>query len=855
MDDPWGSSPWADEVQLPDTIKSKADAPRPITPVRAPKLGLDERITSPWGDNNDNDGFGDWATLPEGPVQTLGLDGSSDGWGNQAADAGDLKDGHIDALSTDWNAQHVMGNGDFSNLAPSPFPSVPNTVRQPSPDPWAIKIKDEEPTAELTEALEITAKETSQVHSGVKLETGQAGSPKPQILQSSNETLVPESDSESEATSTIGENVRGNADQDLRTGEDLEKVSEGKTSSESQESDPISRPSSSPSERSHHEELPQESPRTSFDEEPKQNRPQVARKVSTKVQELVQHFDTLAKKEDPEAVPIRTASAQGTNPHEDSEGEDDDFGDFEEGQSDDDVPEAEDSRRSEEIPSQNPINETSQHQRNPSLESALTKDYDVVRFEFDTSKLDGLFPTDTPDPTAETIFISDSIPFDTFSCTEQRKTWYRISRYGTMRKHNSGNDENYIRVGWKPSTVRDDTLKVVSRWIEEDRISGRVILGGGSRGSTVFGWNDPKAPAVPLSDVFAKHGKKMTSSNPAIEAAPEVPREWPKGLVRDRSTSKTRSPSSKPRRKSSVKAVTAPVSSDIKSVPLAPVANFGWNSAPGAVQEPKDYPPPSGERDSGSGLVPRIHPTPPQESAITSNSDSAHFPVNANAALEPSVPATLSTTPISPVQKSVMIANLSASNGVKDDDDWGEMVSTPLSPTLPVLPSSKGLRHKKSQSLGGMTANTTQGSFSIGWMNGQPQTDQRSTASFDEILRPEPLVSATKNMPITSDTGLNCAPSDSASISATVQPDMAASTSDPWASADFSFFYTTPPSAPEPVPMPTPRVTEPSKSVKFNNPLPVASRRDQKPRDEMEQDRIVKSVVKGLPDLSYMLRK
>merc|ERR1712093_926798 len=211
------------------------------------------------------------------------------------------------------------GNGDSSNLAPSPFPRLPDTVRQPSPDPWAIKIQDKEPTAELTESLEITAKE--QVRSGVKLETGKAGSPKPQILQSSNETLVPESDSESEATSTIGENIRGNAEnQDPRTGEDLEKVSEGKTSSESQESGPISRPSSSPSERSHHGELPQESPRTSFDEEPKQNRPQVARKVSTKVQELVQHFDTLAKKEDLEAVPIRTASAQGTNTHEDSEG-------------------------------------------------------------------------------------------------------------------------------------------------------------------------------------------------------------------------------------------------------------------------------------------------------------------------------------------------------------------------------------------------------------------------------------------------------------------------------------------------------------------------------------------------------
>ncbi|PVH79605.1 hypothetical protein DL98DRAFT_516029 [Cadophora sp. DSE1049] len=857
MDDPWGSSPWADEVQLPDSIKTKADAPRPATPVRAPKLGLDERITSPWGDDNDNDGFGDWATLPEDPGQTLGLDRTSDGWGKHSADAGDLKNGHLDALSSDWDAQHAIGNGKASNLALSPFPRAPDIMRQPSPDPWALEIQEEEPKAEVKEAVEDRGKEIS--HNGIMLETERADSPGLQSLQFSNETLVPESGNE--ATATVKDDVPGDAeDQDLGTKDSPKKIVEGKSSSESQESDPVSRPSSSPSERSHHEEPPQESPRTSFDEEPKPNRPQVARKVSTKVQELVQHFDTLAKKEDVEPVITRATSAQDTNLQENSEGDDDDFGDFEEGQSDDERPDVEESRGSEQILTQSPVNETSQHRRTPSLENALTKDYGVVDFKFDPSKLDGLYPSDTPDPTSETIFIPDSIPFDSFSSTEQRKTWYRISRYGTMRKHNSGNDENYIRVGWRPSIIRDDTLKIVSRWIEEDRISGRVVLGGGSKGSTVFGWNDPKAPAVPLSDVFVKHGKKMTNSNTAVEAAPEVPREWPKGLVRDRSTSKTRSPSTKPRRKSSVKAASVPVPSDIKNSPITPVANFGWNTSPGATQKPNDISPSSGKRTSGVPSGSAAHPdpaSPPRKTRSSNSSISKSFPPNINAVSQnPTLPLTLDTEPpIAPAHRSVPLPSLSMSSAVNDDDDWGEMVSTPATPTLPVLTPSKGLRHKKSQSLGGMGTTFPQGGISKGRMDGQSETSHRSTTSFDKILKPQTLASAPHSLPITSNVDLLSGSVDSFKTPRPAQSEVTASTSDPWASADFSFFETAPAPAPKPVPIPTPRVTGP-KSVKFNTSHPSSPRRDdQKSREELEQDRIVQRVVKGLPDLSYMLRK
>ncbi|KAH7371852.1 hypothetical protein BKA64DRAFT_689627 [Cadophora sp. MPI-SDFR-AT-0126] len=850
MDDPWGSSPWADEVQLPDSVKTKAAAPRPTTPVRAPKLGLDKTITSPWGgDDNDDDGFGDWATLPEDSRQTLGLDGTSHGWGEHSADIGDVADGHAQGLSTDWNAHPAMDNERPSILAPSPFPRAAELMRQPSPDPWALEIEEAEAKEEPKQVAEELGEDT--VHKAIMLEDEMAGSPEPQILQPSNESLVPDLRSETEETATVGTDIPSDAKgRDLRPKDNATKISEAKPGPESQDSDPVSRPSSSPSERSHHDELPQESPRTSFDEEPKSNRPEVARKVSTKVQELVQHFDTLAKKEVVEPITTRTNSAQGTALQEDSEVEDDDFGDFEEGQSDDERSEAEDARAPDQTLSQSPINKTSQHQRTPSLEDALTKDYGVVEFKFDLSKLDGLYPSDTPDPTSETIFIPDSIPFDSFSSTEQRKTWYRISRYGTMRKHNSGNDENYVRVGWKPSTIRDDTLKIVSRWIEEDRISGRVVLGGGSKGSTVFGWNDPRAPTVPLSDVFVKHGKKMTNSNTAIEAVPEVPREWPKGLVRDRSTSKTRSPSSKPRRKSSVKAATVPVSSDIKNSPVAPVANFGWNSASGVAQKSNDSSLSSQKRTSASH--PDLAP-PPRELLSYNRSHTTTFPTSQNAASQsPTLPAALATEPPVPFAQKSVPPSLSMSNAVNDDDDWGEMVSTPATPTLPVLPSSKGLRHKKSQSFGGVATDPSKREMSSGWTNGHRETTHQSTASVDEFLAPQQPASAPNSLPITSGVDPFPPPVDS------FQTSVAASTPDPWASADFSFFETAPAPAPAPVPKPVPKPTQRTigpKSVKFNAPIRHSTRGDQKSRDELEQDRIVQSVVKGLPDLSYMLRK
>src|SRR6478609_5242817 len=84
-------------------------------------------------------------------------------------------------------------------------------------------------------------------------------------------------------------------------------------------------------------------------------------------------------------------------------------------------------------------------------------------------------------------FRSDVIIDDSFTSISERKAWYLMSRPGSMRKHNLGDDENYVRVGWGNSQVREQAIRIVRRWMEEDSITGRVVLGrrGGAVGAKI----------------------------------------------------------------------------------------------------------------------------------------------------------------------------------------------------------------------------------------------------------------------------------------------------------------------------------------------------------------------------------
>ncbi|KAI6709706.1 hypothetical protein JHW43_007779 [Diplocarpon mali] len=830
MDDPWGS-PWADDIQIPASIKTKEDVTRraPLARVSA----WEEKLNSPWG-NDDDDRFRGCTALPKNTIQTSGVDTAADNWHRHNADSRE----QTIALPDDWGMRLTAGTRESSNLMPSLLASSAEFIRHPPADPWALDGR-----ADKGELEDIRDPPNYLGNKGHKFllthELDQ--NPSMEKLPTPNDESM---DSERLKERPILEQGGPETDNRVKDRGMSVTTTPAKAIIESQNSYPVSRQSSSPSEQSHHDEPSQESPRTSFEKEQKPSRFQSQRKVSAVVQGLVEHFDGLAQKEVTESA-IRSSSSQELNQEDD----DNDFGDFEEGLSDT-KPDIQDKGFMQDK-TQNQAIDNHQHSR--SLEDNLEQSPGPVEFLFDIARLENIFSSDISESTCETVFILDSIPFDSFSSTEERKTWYRVSRYGTLRQHNSGNDENYVRVAWKHSKIRDETLKVVSRWIEEDRTSGRVVLGRCGRGSSAFEWNDTKAPAVPLAQAFSKHRKPQSDS--AVAASVDVPREWPKVSVRDRSTSKTLSPTNMSRQRSPLTAVQ--VSGEFDSSTLKPLANneldTGSRSAQGAHGSAA-----SGEKLSGPvvSAVPFSDPPKPPRAVVSPHSTST-VPIFAPGCIapheEPIAPRFVNDDQKAP--KTTNLPSLAVSNIFDDDDDdWGDMVSSPATPTLPVLLPQRSLRHKKSQSFGGIRSDTSQISKGSAWTmeSLQPGLSSRTTTGFDDVLTPTSAI-----LQMTSDVNLSMAspleifsmPTDSLKAG----PNPPAASYDPWATADFSFFDATPAPVQKPIQIPTPNAVP--KIYKFGTPAPVPPLDKQRPREESEQDLILQAVVKGLPDLSYMLRK
>ncbi|CUS07853.1 unnamed protein product [Tuber aestivum] len=146
----------------------------------------------------------------------------------------------------------------------------------------------------------------------------------------------------------------------------------------------------------------------------------------------------------------------------DQDDDDDDFGDF-----------AAEGGEFEEL--QAPISE-------PTLPAVITAP-PPDSFEIDVSFVSKLYPipTSRPDPPPIEEIIST---------TESRKTWYRLSTSGTIRRNRS-DDDDYVRVMWVGSKVQESVNKIVEKWMTEDRNSGGSgLMGGGKRVSAMFGWGD-----------------------------------------------------------------------------------------------------------------------------------------------------------------------------------------------------------------------------------------------------------------------------------------------------------------------------------------------------------------------------
>ncbi len=335
----------------------------------------------------------------------------------------------------------------------------------------------------------------------------------------------------------------------------------------------------------------------------------------------------------------------------------------------------------------------------------------------------------------------------------------------------------------------------------------------------------------------------------------EVPREWPKGLIRTRSTSRTPS-ISKSRRKSSTKST---YSEATKLGTQLPTANFGWNATSEAESKP----------------ISPAHEKKASGSSFSSPSPSTKMPP----ALQPTSSRIPSLLPIEPVKRlaatkkktprphsiahtSISVPqSLTTSNFTNDDDDWGELVSSPSTNIPPVIPPSTGSHHKATRSLSSIFPSTilTAPVTNKSTPEFKPAEQDRWAMGLEEVLTPQTTNSMATNIANTSNAKTHTMPNNNYSAfspaAQTANRPPAVNSIDPWASADFSFFETTGTPASKVPPAPITQIMPP-KSVTFSPPAATPiPRRNQKSREEIEQDGIVQKVVQGLPDLSYMLRR
>lgn len=857
MDDPWGS-PWADELHhsIPHPDSKGHGLTLAHTTTQRTTADTIQKTDGPWGGHGGH--FGDWAedSVLQDATESDGVSGANPAWEPQGTEEIKADGG---GLSPQWDRSQAGSGHSTPKLSPTLLPKPVDVSRQPSPDPWvtAAVPLDEDYQKHIPRRWG----QHTEASSG---STILSGPPHGTAAEQDENSLAEVKDSaprKSADDRVIVEDTLDSSREDPQT-PILRDYLTG------EEVDGVSRSSSSPSDHSQHDEIHPESPRTSVEDET--NRPEVQRHVSEKIQVLVEHFDGLAKAqlEDP-AISGKSHDSNGdgnnAGPHDegvarfetrpqsvadlDQEDDDDDFGDFEDGQSQIDETPGQDEHTSKDQPSRSPDDESCEDPKELMLPTMVpsrhtqTRDFGRAEYTVDTAALGALYPelkSELPKDPANKLFIPDAIPHDSFSSVEERKMWYRLSRYTTLRQHNSGDDDNYVRVTWAQSKIREETLKIAAKWMEQDRISGRVVLGGDSKDGTLFGWNDPKAAPVPLTTAFAeKKGKKKPHTAGMTETAPEAPREWPTGLVKARPSSKTRSPSQR-RRRSSTKG-SKPFEAT-KSVPL-PVASFTWNS------ESQPIPPLP---------KPDPKPVPFQLSGLSSQKPAPSTELQpASSILAPIAPTQQNPNGLNPPTLSITTTQ---SPSLNFNDDWGDMVSSPVVAAPSRMQPSHGLRHQKSQSLIGLSpaqlpsTDTTHPPRPFG--NGH-----RPTASLDEILIPMKATHASPP-PLSNPFNANTSTSNSIYPATSNTAPSANSNYDPWASADFSFFESAPPppqtlkSAPPSHRSAAHTIRPATKAVPFQSTRAEPPWRDNgRTKYEAEQDRIVASILKRLPDLSYMSRR
>jgi hypothetical protein len=834
MDDPWGS-PWADESPRPLPKLDKLVPKRPVTPEKS--LGVNEESKSPW---DNNDAFGEWAALPEsdelqanvqeGPEQAESVE-----WNASVNEEFSQGKDHIRPDGSAWFRRAIPPDGEIHGLE---TPKV--TGRAFSPDPWAQEAAEEAPRpsqfAELKADEESAKYDTNE--DGCREEIENIGNEDEYITKAIGEldksvppSIVEETSIEKPSINRVQDRPTVVMD-DVATDMQAEEVTQGESLA--------SRPSSSPSDHSHHDEILTESPRTSFEEEDK--RPKLEIEGSSKVKEMVRLFDGLAVDASSIELPRHPEGVDAPDDHFDTPvaaQSEEDFGDFEEGISyvTTKADPTEDALiKPEEIPLDKagvhdvPVLSTSTEEPVISPSEQPLQPHDPVHFKPDLSLLRDIFgqgpdvefqhadPKQAPE--------IDTVMKDSFSSTDERKTWYRISRYSTMRKHNAGDEDSYVRINWKDSTVRAETLKIVERWIEEDRIGGGIILGGGTKLGSMFGWGQKNAGPMSVTAALASTSKKAAMHSDRIASPTSI-----------RSSGDSPGPGSSSNRRS-LEQMSASRNSFHSPISVT-APQFSWSTGTpiSATAEVKLPVLPSTKPANSSGRRFDISPSSPE---VIKESSSKKAP-------PPAGPLVISTLPpgqhLKPAasgapklgqdsgsQKVLAIPALPANEPRSEaEDEWGEMVSSPALLSPPPLDRAFEVQ----SNLGVMEVLSPRLATNPPAPDLDHQPGRRSNKGV---------------MPPQSEVG-KFVPSSFANHAAKLETSSpAAPTLDAWATVDFSFFDSPAPSKPAPaLPALIPKATIPP-------PLP-AKKNQGSSRERAEQDRIVKSIVQNLPDLSYMLRR
>ncbi|KAH8732048.1 hypothetical protein GQ44DRAFT_698397 [Phaeosphaeriaceae sp. PMI808] len=415
--------------------------------------------------------------------------------------------------------------------------------------------------------------------------------------------------------------------------------------------DSSTRTSTSPSETSHND-APAESPRTSYEEERGETK-------ATKVEEE------------------QDASQESSLVQKSTEGPESPS------QTKEDCDVAEDTPRAHKIThSAGSVHSSEQDSAEISKESSIADDdasalsdrsrantSSASTFAVDSASLGELFPSQNEKQDLE------EAPDDPICSTSTRKAWYRLTRRQTMREYNYGNnDDNYIRVTWANSHIQSEVNKVIGRWAREDRLSGK---GPGARAS--FYWDT----SAPLDTKVGGTHRRQQSSQP----------------------------------------ITNVTSAEQRSIPLsaAGAAAFDWSS-PSAPADPRNQTNVS-SRSVSSPIAP-IHPAvrtvQRQEARAVSVDLTSRKPGLSNharsltATAETPIVASLISPPISdtiasPFQpwtnnKSLDAGSATEENSpiaaapIDDEDDWGDMVSTPTLPPPTTTPIAHTNAHNNTHS-------------------------------------------------------------------------------------------------------------------------------------------------------------